>query len=70
MLAYYDTASGQTVPLAEVRDCGGGVQWPDRVIYTSAFSDLNADVQYVCTPNSLEQNIICGSARPRLKILD
>ena len=64
MLAYYDTASGQTVPLAEVRDCGGGVQWPDRVIYTSAFSDLNADVQYVCTPNSLEQNIILRQCPP------
>jgi hypothetical protein len=64
MLAYYDTASGQTVPLAEIRDCGGGVQWPNRVIYKSAFSGLNVDVQFVCTANSLEQNIVLRQRPP------
>jgi len=36
LLAYHDTASGQTVPLGEIQDCGGGVQWPDSVIFTQA----------------------------------
>ncbi len=64
LVAYYDTASGQTVPLAEIRDCGGTVQWPAQVIYSSAFSGLNADVQYICTANSLEQNIILRQRPP------
>ena len=63
-LAYYDTASGRCVLLATIQDCSGAVQWPDRAIYPNAFSGLNADAQYVCTPNSLEQNIILRQRPP------
>jgi hypothetical protein len=63
-LAYYDTSSGQCVLLATIQDCSGAVQWPDRAIYQNAFAGLNADVQYVCTRNSLEQNIILQQRPP------
>jgi len=63
-LVYYDTSNGKSVVLAEVGDCVGGVQMPDKVIYQNAFSDLQADVQYRCTMNSLEQNIILHQRPP------
>jgi hypothetical protein len=64
LLAYYDTSSGQTVPLAEVQACGGAVQQPGLVVYANAFSNLDADVQYICTTNSLEQNIVLRQCPP------
>ena len=64
LLAYYDSASGDAVLLAQVLDTAGAVEFPNRVTYEQAFDDLDADVQYDCTANSLEQNIVLHQDLP------
>jgi len=57
-LSYFDTASGKSVLIAEVKDCVGEVEPPNVVIYRDAFTDINADVRYIYTRSGLEQDVI------------
>lgn len=57
-LAYFDTASGTNVLLAELKDTQGEVHQPNVVIYPDAFTDIKADVRYNYTIDGFEQDII------------
>lgn len=63
-LVYTDTANSNSVLLGVIQNAAGGVQLPGGVIYQHAFTGLDADVQYLCTANSLEQNIILRKQPP------
>jgi hypothetical protein len=57
-LSYFDTASGQSVLIAEVKDSQGQLYPPNVVIYPDAFTDFKADVRYTYTRAGFEQDII------------
>lgn len=57
-LAYHDTASGQSVLIAEVKDTAGEIQPGGRVLYAEAFDDVRASLRYTATRNSIEQDVL------------
>ena len=57
-LSYFDAASGQSVLIAEVKDCQGVVAGTNQVVYEDAFTDLKASVRYTLTRNSFEQDVL------------
>ena len=63
-LAYYDTATGEAVLLAEIKDCQGFQTAPNQILYTDAFDDLQADVRYTYTRGGFEQDIVLKQAPP------
>ena len=64
-LAYTDYAGGQSVLIAEVKDCIGAVQPPNQVIYQDAFEGgCVADVRYTYTLGGFEQDVILLTAPP------
>ena len=64
-LAFTDAASGQSVLIAEVKDCQGAVLPPNQVFYLDAFAgDCRADVRYTYTLGGFEQDIILQEAPP------
>jgi hypothetical protein len=52
-LSYYDSATGKSVLIAEVKDCQGRILPPNQVIYDDAFTDISADVRYTYTKGSI-----------------
>ena len=48
-LSYWDSASGNSVLLAPLQDCGGTLVGSNRVVYTDAFKGLKADIAYSFT---------------------
>lgn len=62
-LSYYDTASGKSVLIAEVKDSIGEVIG-NQVVYPDAFSDFKADVRYTWEKGSFEQDIILREQPP------
>jgi RHS repeat-associated protein len=64
-IAYTDYASGQSVLIAEMKDCVGAVLPPNQVIYQDAFDgDCVADVRYTYTTAGFEQDVILLTAPP------
>jgi len=63
-LSYFDTASGQSVLIAEVKDSRGQLYPPNVVIYPDAFTDIKADVRYTYTRAGFEQDIILHERPP------
>ncbi len=63
-LSYFDTASGQSVLIAEVKDSQGQLYSPNVVIYPDAFTDFKADVRYTYTRAGFEQDIILHERPP------
>ena len=64
-LAYTDYATGQSVLIAETKDCQGAVVRPNQLIYQDAFAgDCHADVRYTYTKGAFEQDIILMTAPP------
>lgn len=57
-LSYYDTASGQSVMIAEVTNSIGQLVGTNQVWYENAFSGLNAGVRYTYTRAGFEQDVI------------
>lgn len=57
-LSYYDSSSGQSVLLAEVKDSVGQVSGDNVVIYADAFDEIEADVRYTYTLAGFEQDVI------------
>jgi hypothetical protein len=57
-LSYYDTASGQSVMIAEVTNCIGQIIATNQVWYEGAFSGLKAAVRYTYTRDGFEQDVI------------
>jgi hypothetical protein len=63
-LSYYDTKTGESVLIAEVKSSEGFILPPNHVIYVDAFTDVKADVRYTYTKAGLEQDIILREAPP------
>jgi multisubunit Na+/H+ antiporter MnhB subunit/Na+-transporting NADH:ubiquinone oxidoreductase subunit NqrE len=63
-LSYFDTASGQSVLIAEVKDSQGQLYSSHVVIYPDAFTDIKADVRYTYTRAGFEQDIILHERPP------
>ena len=63
-LSYYDTASGNSVLIAEIKDCAGKLVAPNEVLYEDAFSGLDADVRYTYTKGGFEQDVILRERPP------
>ena len=63
-IAYTDTATGDSVMIAEIKDAVGELIAPNQVLYSDAFTDLLGDVHYVYTRAGLEQNIILLESPP------
>jgi RHS repeat-associated protein len=57
-LSYYDTASGQSVMIAEITNCIGQIVGTNQVWYEGAFSGIKAAVRYTYTREGFEQDII------------
>ncbi len=63
-LAYYDTASGQSVVIAEVQDSQGELISANQVLYPNAFTGVQADVRYTYKKSSFEQDVILREQPP------
>ena len=46
-LSYFDAATGKAVLLAEIKDSIGLLLGSNRVVYTNAFDDVDAEVEYL-----------------------
>lgn len=63
-LSYRDASTGSNVLIASLHDSIGEVVGQNRVIYTNAFSGINADVEYFYKMEGLEQNIVLREQPP------
>jgi hypothetical protein len=64
-IAYLDSATGQSVLIAELKDSTGAVlPSKDKVIYADAFTDFRADVIYTYSKAGLEQDIVLRQQPP------
>ncbi len=64
-LGYFDTASGESVFIAELKDSQGQLlPSKNKIIYQDAFTDFKADVLYTFTKSGLEQDIIIREQPP------
>lgn len=63
-LAYFNTATGEAVLVAQVKDAQAWVVEPNQVLYPDAFTGVQADVRYTYTKSFFEQDIILRQAPP------
>ena len=63
-LAFYDTASGQSVLIASVKDAEAQLVTDNELVYADAFTELAADVRYTYTKAGFEQDIILREQPP------
>jgi hypothetical protein len=61
-LAYTDAATGQSVLIAELKNCQGEIIPPNQIVYRDAFAGLRADVRYTYMRDGFEQDIILREA--------
>ena len=64
-LAYYDTASGKSVLIAETKDCQGQIVGSNCVVYVDAFDGVSANARFRYTRTGLEQDVILLTSPPR-----
>ena len=62
-LSYWDSASGNSVLLAPLQDCGGTLVGSNRVVYTDAFKGLKADIAYPSPKPELNRTSSCERGR-------
>ncbi|MEI9962514.1 MAG: hypothetical protein WDM76_15765 [Limisphaerales bacterium] len=67
-LSYYDSASGNSVLIAQVKDCQGQIVGSNQVIYADAFEGASADVRYTYMRAGFEQDIILRAQPPSPKV--
>ncbi len=63
-LSFFDSASGQSVMIAPVKDNNAWVLPPNQVLYVDAFEGISADVRYTYTKAGFEQDVILRSSPP------
>jgi hypothetical protein len=63
-LAYYDSASGQSVLLAQLQNTTGLLIATNQVVYTNAFDAINADIRITINKSAFEQDVILRQAVP------
>ena len=63
-LAYYDTASGQSALIAEVKDCQGQIVGSNQVLYADAVTGCKADVRYSYVKSGFRQDVILREQPP------
>lgn len=63
-LAYYDTATGESVLLGETQESAGRLVGENVVTYADAFTDLRADVRYTYTRAKFEQDVVLREEPP------
>lgn len=63
-LAYYDSASGQAVLIAALKDCQGFQVATNQILYPDAFTNILADVRYTYTKGGFEQDIVLHQSPP------
>jgi hypothetical protein len=63
-LSYFDGATGQSVLVAGVKDALGWLLPPNQVVYTNAFTNLNADVRYTYRKSGFSQDVILREQPP------
>src|SRR6266498_358903 len=63
-LSYFDAATGKAVLMAEIKDSIGALVGSNRVVYTNAFDDVDAEVEYLVTKAGLEQNVVLRGKIP------
>jgi hypothetical protein len=63
-LSYLDTQSGKVAVIANIKDCVGQIVGANQVIYSDAFSGVQADVRYSYRRSGLEQDVILRSQPP------
>ena len=63
-LSYFDTATRQSVLIAELKDATGQLVSSNEVDYPDSFTDFRADVRYTYTRAGFEQDIILRQQPP------
>ncbi len=63
-LAYYDTASGQAVLIAEPKDTQGVLVEPGVILYEDAFEGVVADLRYRNSLSGTEQDVVVRESIP------
>ncbi len=63
-LAYYDTASGQAVLIAEPKDTQGVLVEPGVILYEDAFAGVVADLRYRNSLSGTEQDVVVRESIP------
>ena len=66
-LAYYDSASGQTILIAQIQDSTGQLISANQVLYPNAFTGVQADVRYTYKKGCLSRTSSCANSRPPRK---
>lgn len=66
-LAYFDSATGESVLLAEVRKSEGQVIGENIVNYPDAFTEFTADLRYTYTRAGFEQDVVLREQPPEPK---
>jgi hypothetical protein len=62
-LSYWDADAGTNVLIASLQNSLGFLE-NNRVVYTNAFSGVNADLEYIYTRAGLEQNVVLREQPP------
>jgi len=63
-LAYYDSATGNSVLIGQIQDSQGELIAPNQVLYPDAFSGVRADVRYTYQRGQFEQDVILREQPP------
>lgn len=63
-LSYYDSASGRSVMLAEIKESTAELHQPNMVLFSQAFDDVDADLLYVCRKGTFEQFVVLRGGLP------
>ena len=63
-LGYFDSLSGKSVILAELKNSIGEQVGDDQILYRDAFRGVSADILYTYTLTSLEQDVILRENPP------
>jgi hypothetical protein len=63
-LGYYDSASGSSVLIAQIKDCQGQIVGSNQLVYADAFDGVSADVNYTYRRGSFEQDVVLQAQPP------
>ncbi|HSY19510.1 MAG TPA: hypothetical protein VK815_14305 [Candidatus Acidoferrales bacterium] len=63
-LAYYDSATGNSVLIAQIQDSTGELIATNQVLFPNALSGAQADIRYTYKKSSLEQDVILREQLP------
>lgn len=63
-LAYFDSATGESVLLAEIKESEGQLVGDNIVVYPDAFTDFHADLRYTYTKGGFEQDVVLREQPP------